>query len=158
MARALAAVTVVALALAGAAAGRSSEMVISVISTATSEQQHDTGKKGPSVGDYVVMTDGLTNAVRQFGKARGALIGSDRAVERLVAGGGVRIEGTTKLPGGTLHVSGRLRTDAQGRAIAPVVGGTGRYDGATGTLTVVNLTSAGNVALNVYRLNLLPVT
>jgi hypothetical protein len=158
MARVLAAATVVALTLAGAAAGRSAATVVSVISTATSEQQHDTGKKGPSVGDYVVMTDRLTNAVRQFGKPRGAVVGTDRAVERLIAGGGVRIEGTTKLPGGTVRVSGLLRTDAQGRANAPVVGGTGRYDGATGTLTVVNLTSAGNVALNVYSLNLLPVT
>jgi hypothetical protein len=158
MLRAAAAAALAAVALAGGASARTADVVISVISTATSAKAHDAPPKGASAGDSIVMTDRLTNAVRQLGKAKGAVVGADRATERLVSRGNVSIDGITRLPGGTVHVKGRLRADAQGRATAPVVSGTGKYEGATGTLTIVNLNRSGNLALNIYQLTLLPVT
>jgi hypothetical protein len=156
--RVVAAAASIAVVLAGGASARTTDVVISVVSGATSVKAHDVPPKGASAGDSIVMTDTLVNAVRQFGKPKGAVVGSDRATERLVSRGNATIDGVTRLPGGTLHVKGRLSADAQGRATAQVVSGTGRYDGATGTLTIVNLNRTGNLALNVYRLTLLPVT
>ena len=145
-------------ALAGGAAARSADMVIRVVSTATSVRTHDVAPKGPSAGDYVVLDDRLTNAVRQFGKRKGASVGSDHAVERLVPGGGLTIDGLARFPGGTVRFRGRVGVDAHGNATAPVVDGTGKYTGAHGTVTITNLRKDGGVALNVYRMTLLPVS
>ena len=145
-------------ALAAGAAARPADVAIRVVSTATSVRTHAVAPKGPSVGDYVVLDDRLTNAVRQFGKPRGASVGSDHAVERLVPGGGLTIDGLARLPGDTIRFKRRVQVDTRGHVTAPVVEGTGKYAGAHGTVAITNLRKDGSVALNVYRLTLLPVS
>ena len=55
-----------------------------------------------------------------------------------------------RLPKGTLRVRGRSRMVA-GARIAPVVGGTGQFKGATGTLTVTTIPHR-EIPRSVYRL------
>jgi hypothetical protein len=120
-------------------------MVIRLVSDTTSVRGRDVAPKGPSVGDSVFSTSRLRNAVAQFGRARGAIVGSDRGTARLVSATRATVDGVASLPGGTLHFRGRLRSTI------PVVGGTGRFAGARGTLRVT-ATSRRDTALNVYTL------
>ena len=131
-------------------------MIIRVISVATAVKTHDAPPKGPSKGDYVVIDDKLTNQVAQFGKKKGALVGTDHAVERNVGSNRVVVDGIARLPGGTIHFKGELKIDSNGVAAVKVVGGTGDFQAAKGTVAIKNLTKDGKTALNVYSIIVLP--
>jgi len=152
--RMLALAAIVAAAPASAASSRSDRTVIRLVSTATSIQEHDVAPKGTSAGDWVAGNDKLTNAAAQFGKPKGALVGSDRAVFRYVRQGLVTLTGTAKLPDGNIRTKGRVRVRSGSRYVIPVVGGTGHYASARGSVTVTNMSKDGKVTLNVYTLNL----
>jgi hypothetical protein len=98
----------------------------------------------------VTMRDRLYNGVGQFGRPRLAQIGTDTATELHFRAGREWISVVTKLPGGTLYTRGDLRR-VGGVAIGKVTGGTGRYAGVRGTLTILDLPYRG-LAANVYRL------
>jgi hypothetical protein len=158
--RLLALTGVAALVLAGAAGARSNATIVRVISIATAVKTHDEPPKGPSKGDYVIVDDKLTNAVAQFGKKKGALVGTDHAIEKNIGSNRVLVDGVARLPGGTIHFKGELKVldPKNGIAAVPVVGGTGDFESAKGTVAIANLTKDGKTALNVYSLKLLPTS
>ena len=108
----------------------------------------DKAPKGtPSKGDVFSMKSVLRNAVAQFGRPKGAVVGSDVAVLTLLSTPRVRFNVTVKLPGGTIRAGGVI--GAVGQKI-PVVGGTGAFAGVRGSSEVRRLKP--DVALNIYRL------
>jgi hypothetical protein len=99
-------------------------------------------------GDTVRGTEVLRNAVRQFDKPKGANVGTDRYVIIGVALQKVRVDFVTSFPGGTVHAHGEGKRPSKPEV--PIVGGTGRYAGATGSIEGQHL--ANGKKLNIYRL------
>ena len=97
---------------------------------------HDAKPKGASKGDTLVYRDRLLNAKAQFGKKRGASVGTDSGTLTFTSAHTATFKGEAKLPGGTLMLSGGVYTLQNGDLVIPVSGGTGAYAGVTGTLTV----------------------
>jgi hypothetical protein len=148
--RVLLLVTVLAGAVGTAATAAQGPATIRLVSVGTGERLRDTPPAGPSRGDASIQTSRLLNAVAQFGKPKGAVVGRDSATLTLTGPASATIAGGATLPGGTLLLRGVMRV-APGRLVFPVVRGTGRYAGARGTVTVTAL-AGQNRALNVYRL------
>ncbi len=106
-----------------------------------------------SPGDVIWQKSVLRNAAAQFGKPKGARVGSDTGTVTIVSRTLVDNKGVSVLPGGTIRIAGR--TKATGTTLTlPVTGGTGRYAGARGKLDVRSLDASGTRASNVYRLTL----
>jgi hypothetical protein len=125
---------------------------IEVISKGISVRSIDKSPKGPSVGDRTLERTRLFNEVRQWGKPAGAVVGRDQATFTLTSRTTVTVDGVAFLPGGTLVLRGRLRTDPGRQAIvAPVVRGTGDYVGAHGSVRVLQRTNPLRT-VNVYTL------
>jgi hypothetical protein len=139
-----------ALLLPGAAQAETT-LTIRVVSVSTSLREVDKGPKGVSAGDRVIFSDTLRNAVRQFGKPKGAKVGSDRGVMRFTSSRTARFEGSARLPGGTLRLEGDVIPVSRESIAIPVTGGTGRYAGARGVVIVGPGTKR---ALNTYQLRL----
>jgi len=136
--------------LAGSAAWAApAPTVVHLVSITTSGRSNDTPPKGASKGDRFTTTSRLLNLRAQFGKAKGAVVGSDRGTVALTGARAGTVRGITKLPGGTISFRGTLATSGRGNTI-PVVGGTGLFAGARGTLTITS--SASGVVVNVYTL------
>ena len=113
------------------------------------EHRHRQGAKGPSRGDRYVTTSRLVNAKRQFGAKKGTVVGSDRGTITLTGPRSARVNGVATLPGGTIRVRGPLDEQTNATLVVPVVGGTGAFAGARGTLTI---NGTEKRAWNVYRL------
>ena len=93
----------------------------------------DVGTPGPGVGDQLVFQDRILARGRDVGVQGGSC-----TITALLADGfQISCVGTVALPGGTIAFQG-LATDAPEKRLA-VVGGTGRYRGASGELTVLEL-------------------
>jgi hypothetical protein len=60
-----------------------------------------------------------------------------------------RVNGVATLPGGTIRVRGPVEEQTNATLVVPVVGGTGAFAGARGTLTI---NGTEKRAWNVYRL------
>jgi hypothetical protein len=99
-------------------------------------------------GDTIRGTEILRNAVRQFDKPKGANVGTDRYVIVAVAFQKVRVDFVTRFPGGTVHAHGAGSRGSKPEV--PIVGGTGLYAGATGSIEGRHLASGRK--LNIYRL------
>ena len=99
-------------------------------------------------GDTIRGTESLRNAVRQFNKPTGANVGTDRYVIIAVAWQKVRVDFVTRFPGGTVHAHGEGKIGSKPKV--PIVGGTGLYAGATGSIEGGYL--ANGEKLNIYRL------
>jgi Dirigent-like protein len=136
-----------ALPAAGATVGSRTIVVTSVTVKYVS---HDTGVKGPSKGDTAVYHDQLLNAKAQFGKKKGARVGTDSGTLSFTGAHTATFKGEAKLPGGTLTLSGDVYTLQNGDLVIPVTGGTGDFAGMTGTLTVA---TGKNHVRNTYTLN-----
>lgn len=132
----------------------SPSLVIRLTSITTSARFDDKAPRGPSAGDRFFTTSRLINAVAQLGRARGAVVGSDSGTLTLTSPQAGRVDVVVRLVGGTLRVRGRTRVGSGTREVYPVTGGTGRFAGARGTLTVTGLGGDGTRASNVYRLTL----
>ncbi|HXY85178.1 MAG TPA: dirigent protein [Gaiellaceae bacterium] len=146
-------VLVFALSTAAGEARSTQHATISLVSVLRTYVPTDVSPKGLSAGDSVKMTDGLYNAVSQFGKPAGALVGSDTGLEKVLAGRRTAsFRGVATLPGGTIVIAGRVSMTAASTT-APVVGGTGRFAHAHGTVRFRTL-SANGTASNVFRLAL----
>jgi len=100
-------------------------------------------------GDTIRGTELLRNAVRQFDKPKGATVGTDRYVITAVALQRIRVDFVTRFPGGTVHAHGVGK--AGSKPVVPIVGGTGVYAGATGSIEGQHLPSGEK--LNIYRLH-----
>jgi hypothetical protein len=131
----------------------SKSLTIKVLSVVSGVGQKDVEPKGLSAGDRITMTDRLYNLAPQFGKPNGALIGSDVGISTVRQSGHVvDFRGTARLPGGTVRVKGRFTASGTLPRVT-VVGGTGRFSQARGTVSLTDLAAKGR-AKNVFRLTL----
>jgi hypothetical protein len=103
-----------------------------------------------SKGDTITGTSVLRNYVRQFGKPKGARVGTSHGVTTALSSQTARSDAVARLPGGTVHARGEGAIGPTARV--PIVGGTGVYAGATGVVEGSHL--AGGVTLEVLRLQL----
>ena len=142
------------LVLAPAPAVAKSTTVIRLVSITTSARAQDLPPQGLGAGDTIFTTSRLENAVSQLGKPRGAVVGHDRGTIRLTGPNAGAADGIATLPGGTIHFRGPIRVVSAKVEQIPVVGGTGRFAGARGTLTTTLLSSDGVRSGNIYRLTL----
>jgi hypothetical protein len=101
-----------------------------------------------SKGDAIVGTSILQNYVRQFGKPKGARVGTSRGVDRALSSHTATSDSVTRFPGGTVHARGEGEIGPTTKV--PIVGGTGAYSGATGVVEGSHL--ASGVTLEVIRL------
>jgi hypothetical protein len=146
--RALVAVAA-AMMLAFPPAAAADTVVITVRSVTTYAVALDKDPKGEqNKGDRIVLRSRLSNVKAQFDKPRGAVVGTDRGTITFTSKTRIVVEGVAELPGGTIRFRG-AGTFGENEPI-PVVGGTGRFSGARGTLTV----GEGEMPLNTYRLTL----
>jgi Dirigent-like protein len=120
-----------------------------VISVTIASKSHDVAPRGASKGDTIVQSDRLLNAARQFGRSKGARVGTDRGTLTFTSAHTAVFDGASTLPGGTLTLRGTVVSLGNGDIVIPVVGGTGTFAHMTGTLTVG--TQANHVP-NTYRL------
>ena len=81
-------------------------------------------------GDTITGTSILRNAVAQFGKPKGARVGTSSFVIVTLSSRRARDDAVARLPGGTVHAHGVGEIGPNPKV--PIVGGTGRYAGATG--------------------------
>jgi hypothetical protein len=116
-----------ALALVGASSATTPK-TLDVVLPKTNSTYVDVGRKGYSPGDYFLATGAVLD------KVGGARIGGLAGVWTLVSPAADTTSITLRLPRGTLYVDGRIRHAAK-RSVLRVNGGTGAYDGASGTAT-----------------------
>lgn len=113
---------------------------LDVISTSGPGQQIDVGAAGNSPSDLTIVDDAVL-----LDPAGNATIGTVRGVQQVVSTTGGRVvqaQLTYTLPGGELLVGGVSRQVLDGTGllvgttfVRPVIGGTGQYAGAGGTMT-----------------------
>jgi Allene oxide cyclase barrel like domain len=138
-----------ALALPAGAAAKTIQF--SVTSVGKSVVTHDKKPKGASKGDTIVYHDQLLNAAAQFGKAKGAAVGTDHGTMTFTSPHAARFSGIARLPDGSLTIDGRVTALSNGYLTIPVTGGTGAYEGAKGILVVG---PGKKRALNIYRITI----
>ena len=128
-------------------------MTIRLIATSTSSKVlvDREPKNSVSAGDVLWSRATLRNAVAQFGKPKGAVVGRNIVTNTVVSRFAGEVRVTATLPGGTIRLAGRVSDTP--RETIQVTGGTGRYAGASGRgSTRSRLTKSGS--LTVYRLRL----
>ncbi len=136
-----------------AAPGESLTIRLISVTTQVKLQKDVAPKQVASKGDVIWQKSVLRNAVAQFGKPKGALVGSDSGTITLLSPTLVDNKGVAVLPGGTIRFAGRAGEGTAVMTVA-VTGGTGRYAGARGKLEVRALNADGSRTTNVYRLSL----
>jgi hypothetical protein len=141
----------VATALVVAPAAAAKKLTIAVTSVSISIKPTDVAPNGASKGDTVVYRDRLLNAKAQFGRAKGAAVGSDRGTMTFTGAHAARFSGVAVLPGGTLRLEGRVAALPNNALAIPVTGGTGRFAKAKGYVLVG---PGSKRALNTYALTL----
>jgi hypothetical protein len=129
-------------------------MTIRLISTTTSYRvlTDREPRNTISPGDVIWAKSVLRNAVAQFGKPKGAIVGSDVGTITVLSATKAEVKVTATLPGGTVRST--ARNDVSGSQNMRVVGGTGAFENARGVCEVSALNASGSRARNVYRLRL----
>jgi hypothetical protein len=111
------------------------------------------------VGDTFASSLKLVTVTAQLGKPEGATLGTMRfsyTIRKQCTSFGktcvatADFETVTTLPGGTVIANGEALSIAHPSITIPVVGGTGRYAGARGTVTI----SPSSTKTSTYRLRL----
>jgi hypothetical protein len=156
----LLAVTVVSAASAAAhvrsasAVSADTRMTITITSQMRNYTQHDLAPKGKeNKGDWFRYRALLRTVGPLFGKKTKNLpVGWEAGTQTYINKVDARIKGTATFPGqGTIKFRGVMRTLKNGMIRVPVVGGTGKFKGATGVLLI----GAGNLtSVNTYRLKI----
>jgi len=119
-----------------AAQGPPSPTVIKVRAVQTPGKLTDVPPDGPSRGDTAVVHYRLLNAQRQFGKPVGARIGHNDAILTVISKTLGTVSGRATLPGGTIAFGGvGPLTSAPGAGAVAILGGTGAFAGARGTIS-----------------------
>jgi hypothetical protein len=101
-----------------------------------------------SKGDTITGTSILRNYVRQFGKPKGARVGTSHGVVTALSSQTASSDAVASFPGGTIHARGAGAIGPTTKV--PIVGGTGVYAGATGVVEGSHL--ASGATLEVLRL------
>ena len=150
----MASLCVVALPAQGARRAESETVTIRLISVTTQIKvlTDRAPKRQLSIGDVLLAKSILRNEIPQFGRPKGAQVGSDTATVTLVSPTQTDVRVAVTLPGGTIKTSGRTRQG--GTRTIPVVGGTGTFAGARGTSEVIGVAGSRDTARNIYRLRL----
>jgi hypothetical protein len=132
----LALLSVVALALPGAAFAQT--VTIDVTSITTLTQPHDTPPKGKvNKGDSLEFKDLLVNRKAQLGVAKGKPVAYDAGIITYAGKNRQTVYGVATFPGvGTVTYRGVMTPGAHGNVVVRVVSGTGGFKGAHGTLTI----------------------
>jgi Dirigent-like protein len=110
----------------------------------------ETGRRGFSPGDEF-----FTTGAKLVDPASGRRVGATDGMEVVVGRAGqgtVALTGTLRLADGRIHMQGLIRHSDR-RQQLPVVGGTGAYEGASGTVTVREDVRAKR---NIMEVRLLP--
>ena len=98
------------------------------------------------------MTDKLYNLAPQFGKPKGALVGSDSGTLKKTGTISFSFRGMARLPGGTLTVKGQV-IGGERVSNLTIAGGTGRFAGARGIVVIRGMAGQGR-ASNIFHLTL----
>ena len=132
---------------------RSSSLTISVLSsTITDRLVRDVApKKRSSPGDVYWSSASLTNHVPQFGQRSGALVGIEYTTWTLLRGHRALVRSTAVLPRGEIHSKGGVLDRKTFQTIA-IIGGSGRYAGARGSVTAEEVGQL--VAVETFRVRL----
>jgi hypothetical protein len=134
-----------------APAAHAETITFSVMSVVVSAKPTDVPPKGASKGDKILERDRLVNTGARFGRAKGAVVGTDHGTLTFTSTHTARYSGTVVLPDGTIKLAGSITLLARGSLRIKVVGGTGRYAKATGSVVVG---PGDKRSLNTYRLTL----
>ena len=131
-------------------AAQAGRLTIVVTSVSVSAKPTDVAPKGTSKGDTIEYRDRLLNAKKQFGRANGAVVGSDRGTMTFTSAHTATFSGVAVLPGGTIQLRGKVVALGNSLAI-PVSGGTGRFANAKGYVVVG---PGDKRSLNTYTLSI----
>ena len=130
------------------------KLTITITSQMRNYTAHDLAPKGKeNKGDWFQYRALLRTVGPLFGKKRKNLpVGWEAGTQTYINKVDARIKGTATFPGqGTIKFRGVMRSLKNGMLSVPVVGGTGRFKGATGVLLI----GAGNLtSVNTYRLKI----
>jgi hypothetical protein len=154
---ALLAVSLVPAASPGTKASRSADakkMTITILSRTRIFIPHDIAPKGTeNKGDWIRYKALLLTVGPLFGKKHKNLpVGFEAGTQTYLNKVDARIRGTSTFPGqGTIKFKGFMKSLKNGMISVPVVGGTGKFAGATGVLLI----GAGDTeSVNTYHLNI----
>jgi len=132
-------------------------MTIRVLASVTTARPVDLPPRNVvNKGDRVFVESRLTNAVEQFGRPKGSIVGVDYSTITYLSERDRLVNAQITLPGGGLHLRGKLaapRPDQPDAVIKiPIISGTRAFAGATGTAE--SRSAQGSQTLNVYHLRL----
>jgi hypothetical protein len=132
----------------------SRSVTIRVLATVTTARPVDLPPRNvQNKGDRVFVESQLTNAVPQFGRPKGSIIGQDYSTITYLSPTQRLVNVQITLPGGGLHLRGTLEVDNPNAVVRiPVISGTRDFAGATGFSEARS--APGSHTLNVYRLKL----
>jgi hypothetical protein len=129
-------------------------VTIRVLATVTTARPVDLPPRNvQNKGDRVFVESQLTNAIPQFGRPKGSIIGQDYSTITYLSPTERLVNVQITLPGGGLHLRGKLTVDDPAAVVKiPVVSGTRDFAGATGFSEARS--APGSHTLNIYRLRL----
>jgi hypothetical protein len=129
-------------------------LTIRVLATVTTARPVDLPPRNvQNKGDRVFVESQLTNAVPQFGRPKGSIIGQDYSTITYLSPTERLVNVQITLPGGGLHLRGRLTVSDPAAVVRiPVISGTRDFAGATGFSEARS--APGSHTLNIYRLRL----
>jgi len=129
-------------------------VTIRVLATVTTARPVDLPPRNvQNKGDRVFVESQLTNAVPQFGRPKGSIIGQDYSTITFLSRTERLVNVQITLPGGGLHLRGTLNVSDPAAVVKiPVISGTRDFAGATGFSEARS--APGNHTLNIYRLEL----
>ena len=118
--------------------------------SAGTEVLRDRAPIGTSKGDVYRLTSELRNAVAQFGRGKGAIVGHQTVVFKWLGRNRADITVRSDLPGGRLLGGGVVRLSPQ--MAYRITDGTGRFKNASGTAEWVEIGENGHLRRLLYRL------
>jgi hypothetical protein len=124
-------------------------LTIEVTSVVKSSRSHRLSASVTTRGDRVDFVDVLLNTAPRFGKGTNEQVGSDKGTMTFTSSNTATMKGIATLPDGTIHFEGDVTVLPNNRVTVPVIGGTGTYAHASGTLLVG---SGSARATNTYTL------
>ena len=132
----------------------SRELTIRVLASVTKATPVDLPPRNvQNKGDRVFVESQLRNAVPQFGRPKGSIVGIDYSTITFISSTERLVSVQITLPGGGLRLRGTLNVSNPNALVRiPVIGGTRDFEGATGYSEARS--ASGEQTLNVYRLRL----